>query len=535
MKTKVINGNIPDDWDSLPWATWEREIFRLQERIAQAATNGDRRQTHRLQRLMLHSFTAKCIAVRKVARMNRGRHTAGVDGIKSLSRHQCLTLARSLSLRPSSDNIKRVWIDKPGKSEKRPLSIPTMRDRARQMLVVLALEPEWETRFEQNSFGFRPGRSTADAMMAVFSGIVHHPKGKYVLDADIRQCFDRIDHNALLEKLATIAPIRRLIKGWLKAGILDGSQLERGRKGVPQGGVVSPLLCNIALHGLEHHVTHCVPEQKRIDGKYISNKPILVRYADDFLILHTDKDTILECQIAAENFLREIGLELSQAKTTIRHTLEDTGDKPGFNFLGFTFRSFRASARHKRGGETNFKTLVKPSKEAIAKHYNHLCAIIDQCRTLDQLTLIKRLNPVIRGWSNYYCVGNSSKAFNHVDNLLYLKLRQWGHRRHTDKGKAWITNKYWNRGAPWKFMDAATHTCLIKHTEIHTTRHTRIRGASHPFDRDRVYWTSRMRRPTRNARSSVANPSTIAPKTRGTSTVMPECVDLWRYPSGDEL
>ncbi len=525
MKTRVINDKI-DDWDALPWKTWQQDVSRLQERIAQAATNEDRRELHRIQRMMLHSFAAKCIAVKRVAQVNRGRHTAGADGIKSLSKVQCLKLAKSLDLKPTRDTIRRVWIDKPGKAEKRPLSIPTMRDRAQQMLVKMALEPEWEPRFEPNSYGFRPRRSTADAMVAVFNGIVRCPTGKYVLDADIRSCFDRINHQALLRKLSTISPIRQLITAWLKAGILDGEQLQRAKEGVPQGGVISPLLANIALHGLEQCVTQCVSGQTVVNGKSAFYPPILIRYADDFVVLHPDKDTILQCRAAAETFIGQLGLELSPDKTSIKHSLNDMGEGPGFQFLGFHFRSFPVSPRFKRNGRTCFKTLVTPSDKAVKKHYQNLCDIVEQCGALDQATLICRLNPVIRGWANYYRAANSAKTFSKVDQMLYLKLRQWCHRRHARKSKGWIVNKYWNRGRPWKFMDTKTGNCLLKHSEVHVARHTKVRGCSHPFDRNRVYWNSREKQ---NKRPVSGNAVTKLPSIQAEKPhAAPLEVDLWR-------
>lgn len=515
MKTKRMNGP-PDAWSSLPWKQFQADVFRLQERIAQAAKDGDRQTTHRLQRLLLSSFGARCIAVRQVAKLNRGRHTAGVDGLKSLTNAQSLALASSLDLIPTKSPVRRVWIPKPGRSEKRPLGIPSMRDRAQQALVKLALEPEWEPVFERNSYGFRPKRSCADAMVAVFNGISNGRDGKFVLDADIKACFDRIDHGALLRKLKTVRPIHRLIRAWLKAGVLDGQNLARTRTGTPQGGVVSPLLCNIALHGLEEYVRGTVRHR---------NPPIVIRYADDLVILHAEEAVIERCRDAVIAFLKTVGLELHPQKTSIRHTLRTVHDhkKPGFDFLGFHFRCVEVSPRQRPRGWT---TLVTPSAEAIERHYRDLCDIIDQCKASDQGTLIARLNPVIRGWANYYRCCNASGAFGKLGHFVFLRLWRWGYRRHTNKGKRWIVRKYWNDGRPWIFRDQSTKATLIRHPEVHTRRHVKVRGEAHVFDRNREYWATRNqhRRPLPGSSGTAQKTQVATPRAQADEAQ----IDLWR-------
>jgi RNA-directed DNA polymerase len=264
------------EWSTLPWKRFEQQVFKLQKRIYRASRRGDVRTVHRLQRLLTKSWAAKCLAVRRVTQDNRGKKTAGVDGVKNLRPRQRLDLARSLLLNAKAQPVRRVWIDKPGKPEKRPLGIPAMRDRAGQTLVRLALEPEWEARFEPNSFGFRPGRSCHDAIQVVFAGIRQKPK--YVLDADTAACFDRISQKALLEKLHTFPSLRRAIHGWLKAGILEGKELFPSEVGAPQGGPLSPLIANVALHGLETAVRTAFPSKFRGVHPW---KPLVVKYADD--------------------------------------------------------------------------------------------------------------------------------------------------------------------------------------------------------------------------------------------------------------
>jgi RNA-directed DNA polymerase len=513
MKETRMNSQT-DAWSALPWKQFQEDVFRLQERIAQAAKNGDRQKTHKLQRLLLNSFGAKCLAVRQVAKLNRGRHTAGVDGLKSLTNAQCLKLASSLDLSPTKSPVRRVWIPKPGKAELRPLGIPSMPDRAQQALVKMALEPEWEPVFEPNSYGFRPKRSCADAMLAVFNGMSKQRDGKFVLDADIRSCFDRIDHGALLQKLRTIPPIHRLVRAWLKAGVLDGLNLARPKAGTPQGGVISPLLCNIALHGLEAHVRSAIEHR---------NPPIVIRYADDLVVMHAEEAVIESCRAAVVVFLNSVGLELHPSKTTIRHTLRAVNghDKPGFDFLGFHFKCIEVSPRQKPRG---WIPLVTPSDEAVTRHYRNLCEIIDQCQATDQATLIARLNPVIRGWTNYYRCCNASGVKGRLGHLLFRKLWRWGHRRHTRKAKAWIVWKYWNDGGPWVFKDRDTGTTLIRHPEVRAKRHVKVRGVAHVFDRNREYWATRKPRRKEADDFTRTKVQVGAPEPRQEE----DQIDLWR-------
>ena len=224
-------------WNALPWKRLERQVFKLQQRIYRAARRGDTQAVHKLQRLLLTSRAARTLAVRKVTQDNRGKRTAGVDGVRALTPLQRLALARSLRLSTTARPTRRVWIPKPGSTEQRPLGIPTMGNRAEQALAKLALEPEWEARFEPNSYGFRPGRSCHDAIEAIWTSI--NKQAKYVLDADIAKCFDRINHQALLAKLRTFPTMRRAVRAWLKAGVLDGATLFPTAEGTPQGGVVT--------------------------------------------------------------------------------------------------------------------------------------------------------------------------------------------------------------------------------------------------------------------------------------------------------
>lgn len=251
------------EWKDIPWSRLERNVFKLQKRIFRASSRGDVRTVHRLQKLLMKSWSARCLAVRRVTQENQGKRTAGIDGVKSLTPQQRVNLVKKLKLEPRATPTRRVWIPKPGnKEEKRPLGIPTMVNRAQQAKVKLALEPEWEAKFEPNSYGFRPGRSCHDAVEAIYNAINQLPK--YVLDADICKCFDRIDHEALLNKLETFPKLRRVIRTWLKAGVVDQGQLYPTNEGAPQGGTISPLLMNVALHGLETKIKAAFPGSIRV-------------------------------------------------------------------------------------------------------------------------------------------------------------------------------------------------------------------------------------------------------------------------------
>jgi len=332
-----------------------------------------------------------------------------------------LLLVENLNLDAKAKPTRRVWIPKPGTDEKRPLGIPTMHDRALQALAKLALEPEWEAHFEPNSYGFRPGRSCHDAIEAVFNAI--NKKDKYALDADIAKCFDRINHEALLEKLQTFPIMRRLIKAWLEAGFLDGDTLFPTIEGTPQGGVISPLLANVALHGLEWEIQAHFTANKSVNGAGVPWKPSVIRYADDFVVLHRDEGVIRECQAIAQEWLKGMDLELKPSKTRICHTLKNMDGQIGFDFLGLTVRQFPVGKYH--SGKTGcdkalgFKTLIRPSKKKVKLHQERLSEIIRNLRSDPQKALIKTLDPIIKGWTNYYRTKSSARTFQKVDAVLH--------------------------------------------------------------------------------------------------------------------
>ena len=318
-----------ESWSKLPWRKLEQHVYRIQKRIFKAEQRGNRRAVYKLQKLLMKSRAARLVAVRRVTQDNQGKNTAGVDGVKSVKPAQRLVMVERIHPKhwnpAKSPPVRRVYIPKPGKAEKRPLGIPVMETRAQQALVKLALEPEWESKFEPNSYGFRPGRSCHDAIAAIFVIIAH--KAKYVLDADLKGAFDNINQEALLKKLNTYPAMRRVIKAWLKAGVIDTGVFEETPRGTPQGGVASPLLMNIALHGMETALLNAYRTK--------ADRPQLVRYADDLVVFHPREEGVKKAREVLETWLADMGLELKPSKTRIAHTLWEYQGRAGFDFLGF--------------------------------------------------------------------------------------------------------------------------------------------------------------------------------------------------------
>ena len=409
-----------DDWAGIDWPAVERNVRRLQERIFRASRDGEPAKVKNLQKLLVRSSSAKLLAIRRVTQINRGKNTPGIDGVVCPMPSSRLAMFRKgLSLegyRPKP--VRRVYIPKAGGKE-RPLGIPTMLDRVMQALVTLALEPEWEPRFEANSYGFRPGRCTMDAIEALHRTLSKSGSSRWILDADIAACFDRIDHAALLARLPVFTTT---IRRWLKAGVVELGALDATTMGTPQGGIVSPLLANIALDGMERLFgaerpdgRHVAPYRRRGSDRGVS----LIRYADDFVVTAPSRE-VLEAYVLPHlaEFLAGRGLELSAAKTRIVH-IDD-----GLDFLGFTLRRF-----------PNGKLLVRPQKEKVTEHRRALSAYLRANRQLPTAEVIRALSPKIWGWCNYYRHAVARRTFNALDGHVWRITYKWAKRRHPRKNR----------------------------------------------------------------------------------------------------
>lgn len=481
-------------WHNLPWRKLEQYVYRIQKRIYRASQRGNQRAVQKLQKLLMKSEAARLLAVRRVTQDNQGKKTAGVDGVRALKPAERLVMAARIHPRNWKNQkiqpVRRVWIPKPGKAEQRPLGIPPMIERCKQAQAKAALEPEWEARFEANSYGFRPGRSCHDAIGAIFLCIEHKPK--FVLDADIQGAFDHINQKKLLEKLQTYPAMRQAVKAWLKAGVMEGKEFSPTESGTPQGGVISPLLMNVALHGMETMLREGYPKRNAVE------KPLFVRYADDFVIFHSNLEKLQEAADRVTTWLQEIGLNLSPKKTRITHTLTPYQGQVGFDFLGYTIRQFPVGKTHSgkssRGKPLGFKTLIKPSKEAIKRHTAVLRDKLKQLRSASQAEVIKVLNPIIWGWAAYYRTVISSQTFAHCDTIVWYQLWSWARKRHTNKGHQWIAQRYWHRVEHRNWVFSTPEKAQLRaHSTTKIQRQIKVKGTASPYDGNLLYWSQRLK------------------------------------------
>jgi len=470
------NGLTPTCWADINWSGIEATVRRLQGRIYRAAANQQHRKVKDLQKLLVRTLSAKLKATRQVTQENRGKQTPGIDGVVCDTPEKRLNLASELELqgyRPRP--VRRVYIPK-ANGKQRPLGIPTIKDRAMQALVKLALEPEWESRFEANSYGFRPGRSCQDAIEAIHTTLNHRGCSEWILDADISGCFDHIDHNALLKRVPVFD---KTIRRWLKAGIVELGQSTPSQTGTPQGGVISPLLANIALDGLEREF-----DCEKSDGspkspaqrKGINRGINLIRYADDFVVSAPSRE-VLESHVIPKvrDFLAKRGLQLNEVKTRIVHIDE------GFDFLGFTIRRFKG------------KLLTKPQKEKVLDHLASIKAYLRRNQQTPAAKVIKTLNPVIRGWANYYRHAAAKVTFNRLDHCIWQLLWRWAKRRHPNKPSKWVRRRYFSMDGYWKLVEGNAQ--LLRHDATPITRYTKVTGKHTPMNpSERDYWEKRKRR-----------------------------------------
>lgn len=451
---RVKTGKSHNDvtWNGIDWGFLQSNVRKVQYLIYKARRSGNMKRVHNLQQILINSRSAKLVATHRVTTLNKGKRTAGVDKVVLLEPKDKLQLATSLSLDGQASPIRRVWLPKPGKKEKRPLGIPVIHDRAKQELARLALEPEWEAIFEPNSYGFRPGRSCHDAIEAIFLNM-RGGTPKWVFDADIRKCFDTIDHNSLLDKLGTFPLMRKQIEAWLKAGVMEGYsnalkplEILEMKAGTPQGGVISPLLANIALHGLENHLKEFVsnlpmkPHPDANRGRATKKKALgIVRYADDFVLIHRNKEILNLCILETQTWLAKMGLAISEEKSCLRDS------RNGFNFLGFQIIVVRKPTIG------NYKVKIQPSKKKQADLLAKVKKIVSNNKSISSYDLIDMLRPVIIGWANYYRYCECKVIFGRLTHRIFQKIRAWVFRRDTRNGRLVIKQRYFPSGREYLF------------------------------------------------------------------------------------
>ena len=462
-KQRTASAGAPRDdaamWDEADWPSLRRTVRRLQCRIAKAVKEGRWNKVKALQHLLTRSRAAKLLAVRRVT-SNQGRKTPGVDGVVwrgARVKGQATHSLRRRGYRPQP--LRRIYIPKKSGTKKRPLSIPTMYDRAMQALYKLALTPVAETTADPNSYGFREGRRCADATAAGFNALAKPNSAPWILDADIQGCFDNIRKDWMLDHIPTD---RRTLRQWLDAGYVENGHLYPTRKGTPQGGVISPTLMNMTLDGLEQAVLQAVPRRHRVN---------VVRYADDLIVTGKSR-RLLEKTVrpALDAFLGERGLQLSDEKTAITHI------KHGFEFLGQTFRK-RAGTLH-----------ITPSEDSVTALLRKLGTIIRGHVHAPLPALVKQLNQALRGWGNYHRHVVAGDAFSRVNLYVYRQLWRMLRRRHSGKSSKWLIRRYWDTTGPHRVFVATAHTKkgqrayrVLRLTSTNSQRYVKVRADANPY------------------------------------------------------
>ena len=472
----------PTDWKTIEWTRAYRTVRNLRQRIFRATQEGNLKKVRSLQKLMLKSYSNRLVSVRRVTQVNAGKNTPGMDGmvVKSPAARGKLVDALGQYTAWKAKPARRVYIPKANK-KLRPLGMPVVIDRCLQAMVKNALEPAWEAKFEGSSYGFRPGRSAHDAIGKIYLLARPNKKKKWILDADIKGAFDFISHDYLCQAIGPV-PGKELIKQWLKAGYIEQEEFHATEQGTPQGGVISPLLLNIALHGMEQAIDVTYNTQGQISGKRA-----VVRYADDFVCFCETKEDAEQVQETLTAWLKERGLTLSAEKTRIVHLLE------GFNFLGFNIRHYRTPKTTKTG----WKLLIKPSKEAVQDLRKKLKDRWKKVQGTNVQHVLKELNPIIRGWANYFRIAVAKELFGKLDSWMVHKALHYTKRMHPKKSVRWQRQRYFghfnlDRLDSWTFGDKQTGGYALKFEWFPIERHILVKGRASPDDPQlKEYWMKR--------------------------------------------
>ena len=470
------------NWKSIDWDKIEKYVDKQQKRIFKAEVENRKRDVRNIQRMLAHSKAVLLLAVRRVTQTNKGRKTAGIDDFCALSDKDRIELINELSKRDIHKHKPKPALRKhiPKKNgKKRALGIPTIIDRVYQEVIRIILEPQAEANFEPISYGFRPKRGVYDAIERIFYNIRGN-KWCWVFEGDFRACFDNLSHDFILKQLRGF-PLIKVVERFLKAGFVDNNVFNITNKGTPQGGLLSPLLANIALTGLEECLNISYKETPKIDKKgnqiftYKSHgKYRVVRYADDFVIFAKNKEDIMQVRDILEPYLHKRGLELAEDKTNIVHSHE------GFNFLGFNCRLYKTS----RG----YKCFIKPSKDSIKKAKSKIDDVFKSSRGRNVDLLINRLNPILRGIGYFWRTTVSKEIYSEIDHYIWKKSFRFLKRLHSNKSSKWIYEKYFpyyddgKHRSKWMLTGPNDKNCIFKMSHIPIKRWNMIKHNYSPYD-----------------------------------------------------